>query len=228
MRVVILIALVAACGAGMTPTQPRLGAVAGLARDLDSGDPIAKARVELRAHGQSANARTTTTSDRGLYDIDHLPPGRYHLKAEFAGQPVEVMNIIVTPGEAALVDIVFTLGRPEPLRTDFGDPRRGEIKTYPRHHGRGAAVATIEGTVIDVESSAAVAGAVVTAEGHEVLQTATDEHGRYRFDAVPPGTYVISTYYSIGGRGQIEVRRSDIVVRSTETVVVPLAIELAR
>ncbi|MGE0549408.1 MAG: carboxypeptidase regulatory-like domain-containing protein [Kofleriaceae bacterium] len=230
MRVVVVMALIvlfAGCGASTTPTRPRVGAVAGLVRDRDSGELIAKARIELRSDGANSKLHTTTTNQRGLYDFDHLSPGRYHLRAEYAGQPVEIVNIVVAPGEASLVDVMFTLGRPDPLHTDFGDPRAGSITTYHRKN-RGASVTAIEGTVTDLASRAGVAGAIVTVEGHEILQTATDEQGRYRFDAVAPGTYAVSTYYSIGGRGQIEVRRSDIVVRETETVVVPLSIELTR
>ena len=52
--------------------------------------------------------------------------------------------------------------------------------------------------------------------------------GRYRFDNVTAGTYAISAYYSIGGRGQIEVRRSDIAVGPYQGVLVPLFIELKR
>jgi hypothetical protein len=38
----------------------------------------------------------------------------------------------------------------------------------------------------------------------------------------------VSAYYSISGRGQIEVRRSGIQVAAAEAVVVPLWIELAK
>jgi hypothetical protein len=38
----------------------------------------------------------------------------------------------------------------------------------------------------------------------------------------------VSAYYSIGGRAQIEVRRSAITVEGAEAVVVPLWIELGR
>jgi protocatechuate 3,4-dioxygenase beta subunit len=56
----------------------------------------------------------------------------------------------------------------------------------------------------------------------------TDDNGRYRFDQLQPGTYAISAYYSIGGRAQIEVRRSDISVAAREGVLVPLYIEMSR
>jgi protocatechuate 3,4-dioxygenase beta subunit len=58
------------------------------------------------------------------------------------------------------------------------------------------------------------------------LQTVTNEHGRYRFDAVEPGTYVVSAYYNISGRGQIEVRRAGIEVERAQGVIVPIWLEL--
>ena len=47
-------------------------------------------------------------------------------------------------------------------------------------------------------------------------------------DLVEPGTYVVSAYYNIGGRGQIEVRRSDIEVARAEGVIVPIWVELSK
>ena len=94
-----------------------------------------------------------------------------------------------------------------------------------------AEISLIEGVVSEMQTRERVSGAVVTAVGgprQETLQTVTDTHGRYRFDSVLPGTYAISAYYSIGGRGQIEMRRSDILVEQKEAVVVPIWLELAK
>lgn len=225
---VTVVLLLAACGGATGPTAGRsrtLGAIAGLARDLDSGDPVAKADIRVRAQGD-LTPKVTTTSDRGLYDVDHLAPGRYQLTARFAGQPVDVMNIDVRGGETTYVDIVFTLGRPEPLRVDYGD-KAGEIGRY-RPPNLGSSISIIEGTVNDTSTRGRVQGAVVTAvTGAQTEQTISDEHGRFRFDSVAPGTYSVSAYYSISGRGQIEVRRSEIEVAGAEAVIVPLWIELA-
>jgi hypothetical protein len=218
----------AACGAPQQRPRPTTGTIAGLARDHDSGDPIEKAEIRIRA-GATAKELATTSNDLGLYDVDHLPPGRYHLTATFAGQPIEVVNIDVRAGEITMVDLTFTLGRPEAIRVDFGDPKTGAIDRY-RPRGAGSA-AIIEGTVSDTVTRLRVPGAVVTAVGADVTktqQTVSDDHGRYRFDAMPPGVYSVSAYYSLGGRGQIEVRRSGITVDAAEAVVVPLWIETAR
>ena len=231
-RIAVLVVLLAACGgAGLRTARPTQGAIAGLARDHDSGDPVARAEIRVRAQGE-IQPRLTTSNDHGLYDLDRLPPGRYQLTARFAGQPVDVMNIDVRAGETTYVDVVFTLGRPEPLRVDYGD-RAGAIDRY-RPANLGASVAIIEGTVNDTSTRERVPGAVVTAvtrdplQGELTQQTISDDHGRFRFDGVTPGTYSVSAYYSISGRGQIEVRRSQIEVAGAEAVIVPLWIEMTR
>ena len=90
-------------------------------------------------------------------------------------------------------------------------------------------VSIIEGTVNDTSTRGRVPGAVVTAvHGEQTEQTISDDHGRFRFDGVAPGTYSVSAYYSVGGRGQIEDRRSEIAVAGSEAVLVPLWIELGR
>jgi len=226
MRIAVVVAL-AGCGAASHPAPaPAFGAIAGVARDHDSGDQIAKAELHLRARGELAAAKSRVSDDHGAYNFERLAPGRYSLAAEFAGQPINVENIEVRAGETTYVDLTFTLGRPDPIRVNFGDASQGAIDHYKPQDG----VSLIEGTVNDVSTHERVAGAVVTAVRPDktTLQTISDDAGRYRFDGVAPGTYAVSAYYSISGRGQIEVRRSGIQVATAEAVVVPLWIELAK
>jgi len=222
----LVFAGICAIGCAAAPHRVRLttGAIAGLARDHDSGDPVAQVEIKLSAPN---TARSTTSGNNGLYDIDHLPPGTYTLHATFAGQPIEVTNIAVAAGQTTMVDLTFTLGRPEPIRFDFGTARDSKIDHY-RPHGAAPGVAIIEGTVNDTQTRQRVPGAVVTAVlGDDTQQTVSDDFGRFRFE-VTPGTYAVSAYYSVGGRGQIEVRRSHIEAAGAEAVVVPLWIEMTR
>lgn len=220
------VALLVGCGAPQRP-RPTTGAIAGMARDRDSGDAIAHADIRVRAHGGATV--TTTSSDDGFFDIDHLRPGTYDLVATFAGQPLEVTGIVVRAGIATAVDLVFTLGQPAPIRLDWGDLSRLQIERYHLHDG--GALALIEGTVTDAETHERVAGAVVTMlrpDTTAAQQTVSDDRGRFRFAQVPPGTYSVSAYYSVSGRGQIEVLRNGISVAAAEAVVVPLQVEMTR
>jgi hypothetical protein len=224
-----VLVLVACGGSQQHPVAPRDGSLVGLARDHDSGDPVAHANVRVRLQGD-IRGRATTSGATGAFGFEHLPPGRYSLSASFAGQPVAVENIEIAPGKTAVVDFMFTLGQPDPVTVDFGDAKEGAIDHYhPRHHATGTGL--IEGTVSDSGSHERVPGAVVTATrgpDTEALTAVTDDQGRYHFDTVEPGTYVVSAYYSIGGRGQFEIRRSDIEVTGGEGVIVPLWIESAK
>jgi hypothetical protein len=228
-KLLCLAALAVACAAPpQRPHRPTDGIVAGLARDHDTGDPVAHAQIRLTAAGRAP--RVTTSNDRGQYLLERVAPGTYEVHAVFAGQPIDVRNVVVSAGQTSYVDVVFTLGRPEPLRDDYSD-RATQIERY-HPSGLAASIAAIEGTVADVHTRERVPGAVVTAvrdsDTNDAEQTLSDDQGRYRFDGVAPGTYTISAYYSVGGHAQIEVRRADIAVAGAEAVSVPLWLELDR
>ena len=224
-----LLFVVAACGSAQHAGAPTAaeGSIAGLVRDHDSGDIIAKAQIHIRPQGQINPLATITKAD-GAYGMAHLAPGKYSLTASFGGQNVNVENIVVGVGSPTVVDVMFMLGQPDPNPVDFGDPRDSEIDHYKHAH------AVIEGTISDRASHERVAGAVITAIGPgaginaPTLQAVSDEQGRYRFDPVSPGVYVVSAYYSVEQHGQIEVRRSDIEVPAQEGVIVPLWVETER
>ena len=224
MRLYLLVA-VAACGASQHARRPTEGSIVGLARDHDTGDPVAMADIRLRAQGEM-KAHVVTTDKDGAYHYDHLKPGTYSVSAEFAGQPVDISNIGVKAGDTAVVDVVFTLGRPEPIHDDFGNPKDGAIDHYrPRNLSPSRAV--IEGTINDLGTRDRVVGAVIYAVDQQgnALQTISNEQGRYRIDTYP-GTYAVSAYYSVDGHGQIEVRRMGIDVKGAEAVIVPLWVEV--
>lgn len=220
-----LLVILAACGGVATPArQPgsRLGTLAGIARDKDSGDVIAEAKLHLRAQGSLAPIVGITHKD-GSYELPRLAPGSYSLVGMFAGQQVDIENIVVKPNTPTVVDLEFTLGHPDPITVDFGDPRDSAIETY-KH-----STPVIEGVISDRGTRDRVAGAAVTAlamaPGSDTLMTVSDAQGRYRFDHVQPGIYVVSAYYSVADRTSIEIRRSDIRVDPQTGVLVPLWIE---
>jgi len=116
------LACLAACWAPQRPRpqpRPTTGAIAGLASDRASGDPIAKAEILIRSEA-TATQIMTASGDRGRYGVDHLPPGRYRVFAAFAGQPLDVVNVDVRAGEVTHVDLIFTLGSPARIRIDLG------------------------------------------------------------------------------------------------------------
>lgn len=227
MKLLAALFVLAACGSAQRAV-PNVPSIVGVARDHDSGDPVSKATIVVRPEGQLTAARTLTTDAKGHFVIAGLANGQFSLSASFAGQPVSVEHIAVVRGKTAVVDVTFTLGKPDPVMVDFGNAKEGAIDRYrPTHHA--ATTGIIEGTVTEAGSRNRVAGAVVTATAAgNTLTAVTDDEGRYRFDDVTPGTYEVSAYYSIAGRGQMEIRRSDIAVAGGEGVIVPIWIEVAK
>jgi uncharacterized protein (DUF2141 family) len=239
MRVLAVLTLAAgalAAAACRPPPVPRptTGGIIGLVRDAATGESIAKAELVLRADGQLERGATAITTAEGYYEFDDLAPGRYTITAHFAGETVEVTNIAITAGRGAPVDIAFELGRADRLTIDYGDPDDGAIRHY-RPKAADPSTGIIEGTVTDAATRERVPGAVVTAivmaadhaaSDADVQQSVTDDHGRFVFPRLEPGTYVVSAYYTIERRGQIEVQRNGLAVQAGEALVVPLWVEL--
>ena len=217
-----------ACGATQGPVKRKThGAITGLTRDGDSAEPLGAAEVHVKR--PNAPDLVGVLGRDGMYTIDPVVPGRYTVVGTYARQTVTITNVAVDAGEASYVDIQFTPGRPEPYTIDYTDPEVSEIKTFKTTDKR----TLIVGSVADSGSRIRIPGAVVTAYGPagtyaDTLQTVTADDGRYKFEPVTPGVYVVSAYYSVGGRGQIEVRRSDIHVEIGDEVDVPLFIETTR
>jgi hypothetical protein len=110
-----------------------VGMISGVARDSETGEPIAHADVRVRLEGSRAG-RDTTSAATGNYSLVRLPPGHYSLTAEFAGQPIDIAHIPVRGDETTLVDLTFTPGQPAHVRVDFGGPESGNIAHYRPSH----------------------------------------------------------------------------------------------
>lgn len=227
------VAATACRGSGpRAPAPPLEGGISGLVRELGTGDPVAMAKIEVfdQALGVLAPpaAPARQSDQRGLYFYNSLPEATYRVRAEFAGAVVEMSDVPVVRGRMVSVDLPFTLGAVEPLLLSYGNARDGAIDRYrPRHAP--ADLGLIEGTVSDAGTRERVVGAVVTVAptgSVDARQEITDDQGRYLFRDLPPGTYTVSAYYSVGGRAQIEVQRNGVLVVPAEVVVVPMWIEV--
>ena len=234
-RFLLVSALLVACGTsggmhgggGATQRKPD-GALTGLARDGDTADPLGAA--DIRIEPPNAAKPSGVSGRDGMYTIDHVKPGVYTVIGSYAGQTITTKNVRVDAGEASYVDVSFTPSRPDPHLLDYADPKLSEITKYRTRDNR----TLIEGTVSDSGTRARIAGAVVTAFGptgaptDETLQTVSGDDGRFKFPDLTPGVYVVSAYYSVGDRAQIEVRRSDIHVEVGDDINVPLFIETTK
>jgi hypothetical protein len=228
---ILVLALTASCGGTQKKSHVATdGIVLGITRDIDSGDPIALATILIRRQGETFN-QATKSSDRGLYQFYKLGPGRYNAMASFAGQTITVNDVVVVAGEAVAVDFPFSLANPSHLTLSYGNGLDSAIfRFHPKNTTQ--QTARIEGTLSDNNSRGRVIGAAISLipdDGAANLQqTVTDEYGQFSFDDVRPGTYSLSSYYALQGRGQVELRRSGITVAAGEGVRVPLWVEVSK
>ncbi|HVV86991.1 MAG TPA: carboxypeptidase-like regulatory domain-containing protein [Kofleriaceae bacterium] len=217
---------VAGCVHGAPPpARPPAGMLAGIIRDASSGAGVPDALIVVPRAGAGAPIEAHT-SHTGTYAIDGLPPGSYHVTAYRDHQPIGDATVLVQAGRVSGFDLV--LGNVLVARPD--DPT--VVPSAPplwRFHPADADphAATIEGTVTELGERFRLEGAVVNVaddDGNLVGYAITDEAGRYQV-SLPPGDYAVSAYYTLVGRGQFEIRRTQVEVGGGEVVEVPLEIE---
>lgn len=205
---------------GASEPTPSPGMIAGLIRDAASGEAIQNAIIVVRRPGEIAPTREESDVN-GAYMIAELPAGSYAVTAYVAKTIIGERNAEVRPGETLGLD--FTVGHVEGDVPDLNAPGAPALWRF-RPRDAEPTLGRIEGTVADIHFARLVSAVVtvVSAGQMRTEQTITDEHGRFTVDELPPGTYEVSAYYSVAGRGAIEVRRSRVLVAGGEVVVVPL------
>ncbi|MBP9088952.1 MAG: carboxypeptidase regulatory-like domain-containing protein [Kofleriaceae bacterium] len=206
------------------------GAILGIARDADSGDPVALATILARREGERTNY-ARKSSDRGLYQFLQLAPGRYTVMGTFAGQTITAHDVIVVAGESVAIDLSFAFGHPDITVQSYGNGQDGAIVRF-RPKNMAPQTARIEGTLTDSSTRGRVVGAAISLmpDGSPLglQQEVTDDFGQFRFENVPPGTYSLSSSYALAGRGQVELRRSGLIVGDGDGIRVPLWVEVSK
>ncbi len=97
-RGVVLTALALALGASAAMAQT--GRIEGTARDINTGDPIANARVVIVGTDLAG-----TTNANGYYAIDNVPAGNYEVRVNVIGyQQVTITNQTVASGLPTVVN----------------------------------------------------------------------------------------------------------------------------
>jgi hypothetical protein len=221
-------------GATWGAATSRGGALAGLVRDAATGDPLEAARIiaqrdfdpsaEQFAWSDVPDGTTSTAAD-GNYTLPLLG-GMYRIAVEYGERRVELTYVGIEGGHTRGLDVAIDLTAREPVVVDVR--QTGQRGTLRFRQSRPSSRGTIEGTVTDLATSERVVGAVVVSTSpavSRVLHTTSDDAGRFALDELRPGTYTLSVYYRVVGRGNIEVRRSNIAVAAAETTVVELVLD---
>jgi hypothetical protein len=178
----------------------RTGAISGRIAGID-GQPMPHVSVELRSVSQKTRGSFfgATTDDRGAYRIFQIPPGKYHLSANYqpafqqreiklqtpAGEAEEIYATTYFPGtadlaQAAVIDI--------PAGADLAgfDLQLQRMRAvHVRGHISGMDAAPIGVVVVGLQPVGSQLGAA-----HNAL--VRDRSGEFELSGVQPGKYVLS------------------------------------
>lgn len=179
------------------------GSISGGVRD-DRGEPAYRTRVRalrwVTRNGVRAldEVTSTETDERGLYRLSLLPPRQYVISAAPADDAIpESGSRRPAFGFAPIFHpSVTTAGSAAPIALGLGEERPGVDFQLPL-----VRLARITGVVMDADGKpvAGVPVSLVDAAGFGVSDeegTKTGADGRFTFDRVVPGAYVVSA-----GRG---------------------------
>jgi hypothetical protein len=145
----------------------------------------AQVRVDLGAGRFRTEPRSTTTADDGQYELNNLPAGQFRLAASKLGYTTLQYGQRAGDADGSTVDVGDAQVR---TRIDIGLPRNSNVM----------------GRVVDefgdpVENAAVTLSQIKYQAGRRRLVSvsgmsgrATDDLGRYRIYAVPPGEYVVN------------------------------------
>ena len=169
---------------------PQRGIIQGLVRGLPAGS-TAVARLHPLVPGW-AWTREAPVSAQGTYRFHNLPAAPYEIEIVRAGQPHPIVPV-VCDGLNLFTAPPIDLGSPDQL--------------------------TLEGQVRDLNGAPAPGVRVELWRAGQMLnQTTTDDHGRFRFDGLPPGEYELRA-------PSLQITRTDIMLIGPSGLQVILAPE---
>jgi hypothetical protein len=187
------------------------GRLEGTVIDSVHARPLAGARiVALGADGRAEMRRAVVTDSTGRYHIDSLPPGRYLVG--FESPLLDSLEITLTPREIAVAEGAVAT-------TDLSLPPATKLRSAVCSGAKlPADKGVLYGHVVDAETEAPLAGAVVVAlwreltvdrttlrsESNErIASDTTDEGGWYRLCGVPTGSWVSFQLQHLGLSGPV-------------------------
>lgn len=136
---------------------------------LSSAGNLPLSGVAVALDGSS---KATTTGTDGKFQLNGVPTSSQILRLSLAGYQ----------------DRTFTITVPSTTQLNLGTVMLSPVS---------AAVTTLSGTVLDIDTQQAVAGATVALGGGATLSVQTDAAGKYQFSNLAAGTYSLSL--SAGG-----------------------------
>jgi len=188
-RIALLLALALAPRA-LSQDDPSLGAgrVSGCVVDLESGAPVAGARVSI-ASGSSSDERDSTTGANGAFVFKGLRPAKYRLKVrhDTLVATAEPPELVVAPGETHEVAVTMVPG------------------------------GVITGRVTDRDSRDGIEGVTVGMSTGDFRKAQTDASGCYRITGRTAGVHRVSVD-PIDGYRRVEHSAQTVTASLGETI----------
>jgi len=222
-----------ACGGASTATKktptnaagPNAGGIDGVVLDAQTGTAVSFVSVIAKA-ADSKRTYSHTTDGTGHFTLKALPPGTYQVMATYGSHTTRHINVPVKRTgsthihmridmrvkEAKVVPYKHTPAVPPPPQRVISKSSRG----------------LIEGLVRNAKTKELLPGTVVGASSSvlpEPRLAVVDAKGRYRLPGLPPGTYVLSIYYTVVDRGNVEVRRGGVEVNKGKATIIDLMLD---
>jgi hypothetical protein len=193
MKVIAALLLLWISAAAAAPQQP--ASIQGIVTDAITGQPIAKASIELRGLGNSpfplpqqsgvdatAPGFPGLTSERGQFVLRNIPPGQYTLTASHTGYVHGEYGQHGPNGKA----FVLTVGSGQQLSgIRLVMLANGAISGHA-YDGKGLPLAYVQMQARRIGYPDGLRMLTVTSS------TVTDDLGAYRLYGLPPGQYILS------------------------------------
>jgi carboxypeptidase family protein len=222
----LLLTIAAACGQAppAAPRGPAAGGIAGIVRELETGEPVSFVTVTVHGPGRG----DTATDGGGGFQVPALRPGRYQVTARWGGSSARVDRVLVVGGRLTRVDLRLALAPASHPAAPLGPGVPVQLRPDAPPVPIAGALGGIRGRVRDPVTSESLGGAVIAASTpgmRDAVLSMADDAGRFRMPALPPGVYTLSAYYQVVGRGSIEVRRSNVRVDAGKITVIDLDLD---
>jgi uncharacterized surface anchored protein len=232
-HIAVVCVFAAACGgtSGSETTTPQAdpattGTITGKVHDRASGEELSFATVmAVQPASENPPENTDTTNAHGEFRIDGLEPGTYRVSVYYSNVSARWQDIEVKAGDEVSLAIDLNLAGGESAAPVATAGPNAATRTADASSGRRGA---ITGQVLDQANGDKLEGAVVAATAptmRDAQMAVTDENGKFRIGALPPGTYKLSCYYRLVDYGDIEVQRLNIEVAGGETTTVPIRLD---
>lgn len=164
--------------------------VVGVARDPEAGVVLPGVRVEARwQEGEFTRTLAGISDPNGRYHVCGVPPeARFvQLQGQLLGQMSQIEDVELSGPAVVLHDVELRMSSGSPARMAPGSGLVQErIVAEAAAHGRG----DLGGELLDAATGAPIQQAVVQVEGLP-LRAISDANGRFRFEDVPPGSWLL-------------------------------------